>query len=320
VWGRPSGSVAGFTQRSFPLEGGGWSECCLTQKVIDNFRMVDGQTIYKSSLNYPYSERGFSGTRQLFSEYTLPSGVYNMYVNREPRFYASVGFSECYWPMKSTATQGKHDLIITYYYGSTSGKSGAHSGGIFPITGYVIKKFIHPFDAFSGDNARRMPKAFGIIRYAEILLSYAEALNNLTSTYTVEVGDQTYTLSRDVEEIKKGFNPVRYRCGLPGLTNEDLNTQANLQKAIEQERMIEFLHENRRYYDVRRWGIYEQSESEPPMGMNTDVLKTGFYQRVILNSVRVGARVVDKKMVFLPIPKNEVRRLPFFDQNPGWQD
>jgi hypothetical protein len=84
--------------------------------------------------------------------------------------------------------------------------------------------------------------------------------------------------------------------------------------------MIELMHENRRYYDVRRWGKYEETENEPVMGMNVDATKDNFYQQVIVNSVRVVGRIVDKKMIFLPIDINEVRRMPKFDQNPGWDD
>jgi hypothetical protein len=82
--------------------------------------------------------------------------------------------------------------------------------------------------------------------------------------------------------------------------------------------MVEFLHENRRYYDVRRWGVYEDRDSEPIIGMNTDAGKEGFYQRVVPNTSRIGSRVVNKRLVFVPIPNAEIKRLPSLDQNPGW--
>ena len=94
-------------------------------------------------------------------------------------------------------------------------------------------------------------------------MSYAEALNNLTSAHTVELDGQSYTVDRNKEEIKKAFNQVRYRAGLPGLTTSQLDNTSEIQKQIERERMVEFLWENRRFYDVRRWGIYEETEQEP---------------------------------------------------------
>ena len=66
----------------------------------------------------------------------------------------------------------------------------------------MIKKFIHPADAWGGTNARVMEKGFPIIRYAEILLSYAEALNNLTTSHSIEIDGQTQVFERDMEEIK----------------------------------------------------------------------------------------------------------------------
>ncbi|KAA6342736.1 hypothetical protein EZS27_009539 [termite gut metagenome] len=111
---------------------------------------------------------------------------------------------------------------------------------------------------------------------------------------------------------------MRYRAGLPGLTDEEAADEATVLAKIKKERMIEFLYENRRYFDVRRWGDYETSESESIKGMNTSATKEAYYQRVIPNTARVGNRIINRKFVFLPIPKIELKRLPSFDQNPGW--
>lgn len=318
VWGRNSGTLRENTRMAFPLKAGGWSGMAVPQKIIDNYAMVDGRPIDNSSEKYPYSESGFTTQQKNFSGYRLNSGVFNMYNNREMRFYASIGFSECYWPCSSSTTSGLYNLTITYYYDSANGK--LNSATDYTPTGYVIKKFIHPADAWDGTNARRMDKAFPIIRYADILLMYAEALNNLTTTHTVQLGDQTYTLSRDVQEIRNAFDQVRHRAGLPGLSDSELASAQTVQDLIVRERMIELLHENHRYFDVRRWGIYEEVESEPITGMNVDSGKAGFYTRVIPNTSRIGSRLVNKKLMFLPLPLSEIRKLPSVDQNPGWED
>lgn len=318
VWGRNSGTLRENTRMAFPLKAGGWSGMAVPQKIIDNYAMVDGRPIDNSSEKYPYSESGFTTQQKNFSGYRLNSGVFNMYNNREMRFYASIGFSECYWPCSSSTTSGLYNLTITYYYDSANGK--LNSATDYTPTGYVIKKFIHPADAWDGTNARRMDKAFPIIRYADILLMYAEALNNLTTTHTVQLGDQTYTLSRDVQEIRNAFDQVRHRAGLPGLSDSELANAQTVQNLIVKERMIELLHENHRYFDVRRWGIYEEVESEPITGMNVDSGKAGFYTRVIPNTSRIGSRLVNKKLMFLPLPLSEIRKLPSVDQNPGWED
>ncbi|WP_298647544.1 RagB/SusD family nutrient uptake outer membrane protein [uncultured Proteiniphilum sp.] len=304
----------------FPVSNGGFNTLAITQKVIDAYSMIDGRDIYNSSVEYPYSETGFTTSVNTFSGYRLNADVYNMYVNREMRFYASIGFSECYWPMSSSTQVGNYNQTITYYYDSPNGKTGNETGRMVPVTGYVLKKFIHPSDALQGTNARTMSKAFAMIRYADVLLWYAESLNNLTTSHIVELGGQTYILERDADEIKRAFNQVRHRSGMPGLSDSELADAFKVQELLEQERMIEFVGENQRYYDVRRWGIYEKTENETIIGMNIESPRDGFYRRVVPNTSRIGERMVNKRMVFLPLPLSEVRRLPSLDQNPGWRD
>lgn len=320
IWARNSSVLRSYTRHSFPVANGGWNGMCVTQKVIDAYDMVDGRSISSSSEEYPYSETGFTNERkELYREYYLNANVYNMYVNREARFYASVGFSECFWPMGSTTDNTQKNLTVTYYADSPNGKNGAPNPNDHPMTGYVLRKYVNPIDAYAGTSARVIDKPFPIIRYAEILLSYAEALNQLGGeSYTIEVDGQSHTFSRDLSEIKNAINQIRYRAGLPGYQDTELTDASETLKKIKKERMVEFLYENRRYFDVRRWGDYESSESEPIKGMNTAGSRDTYYQRVVPTSYRISNRVVNRKMIFLPIPKAEMRRLPSFDQNPGW--
>ena len=111
---------------------------------------------------------------------------------------------------------------------------------------------------------------------------------------------------------------MRYRAGQPGLTNEELADRDEVQKQIVRERFIEFLFENRRYFDVRRWGIYEEVDSEPIMGMNVDAGLPDFYNVIRINHQRTRDRITHKKMVFLPIPKDEIKKVKSLSQNPGW--
>jgi hypothetical protein len=320
VWGRRSGDLTYETLWSFPNTTGGSNGLSVTQKIIDAYSMADGRSINNSSEKYPYSEEGFTSSEKTFSGYRLLTQVYNMYVNREMRFYASIGFSECFWPMSSCTSSGYYNQRIAYHYDGNNGKVSSTNVLNYPSTGYVIKKFIHPTDAWTMDNARRMDKAYAIVRYADILLMYAEALNNLTDQHTVTLGETEYVVERNTEEIRNAFNQVRHRAGLPGLSLAQLSDPVEMQRQIVKERMIELLFENSRYFDVRRWGIYEEVENEPMMGMNLDANKDGFYRRVIPNTSRVGSRIVNRKLAFVPVPLEEVRRMPSLDQNPGWED
>lgn len=320
IWGRNSSGTTSYTRHSFPYTGNGYNGMCVTQKIVDAYEMVDGRSIYNSSVEHPYSESGYTSIREdISSEYWLVAGVHNMYVNREARFYASVGFSECVWQMTSHNEAAQRNQVITYYSDAANGRDAAETATNYPITGYVIRKYIHPLDSWGTTSSRQVGKSYAIIRYAEILLAYAEALNQLGSqSFTITTGDQTQTFFRNIEEIKWAYNQVRHRAGLPGLSEIDIVDADKVMEKIKRERMVEFLYENQRYFDVRRWGDYETSESEPIKGMNTATPKSTYYQRVTPASVRIGNRVVDRKMIFLPMSQTELKRLPKFDQNPGW--
>lgn len=330
IWGRNTGYlIEPISKGSMPPSLGGWGRFSVTQKVVDAYLMNDGRTreeargdtYFETVADLPAGgtfDNLFTTQPRNFSGYPLNAGIFKMYENREMRFYASVGFNGAVWQALSSTTLNTY--TAKYFYQDADGRGGVSAASPnYPLTGYVIKKWNHAYDAYTGTGARHLPKAYPIIRYAEILLSYAEALNNLTGSHSVELGGQTYTLSRDVDEIKTSFNAVRYRAGLPGLSSSQLSNTAEVQKQIERERMVEFLWENRRFYDVRRWGIYEESEREPIRGMNPDGAdRESFYRRVSPGTSSFLTRQVDKKLIWVPIPRAEMRRLPSVDQNPGY--
>lgn len=327
IWGKYSDKIRDYTQQSFPIYMGGYNAMCLTQKVIDAYLMQDGKTIDEARATGEYSETGNSRVLKYFSGYRLLRGTYNMYVNREMRFYACVGFNGCYWPGTSCTNTNVRNQTVYYYNGGNAGPQTAGSSQQEQnqcITGYVLKKYIHPEDNwYNGDGSTRVNKVFPIIRYAEILLSYAEAINHLQSSHTVTLpSGQTYTLSRNsnLDDMLFAFNQVRYRSGLPGLKPEQYTSEDAMDEQIKRERFIEFLCEGRRFYDVRRWGTYEEEEeSEPITGMNVEAgLNNGYYTRTIMTHSDYRNRVVDKKTVFLPIERNEILKSRLLDQNPGW--
>ena len=330
LWAQWSNGIATYTRHSFPyLTYNGYGTVSIPQKIIEAFRMADGRPIEQSSAEYPYETDGiWYGKDTTFSGYTLKGDVHKMFLNREPRFYASIGFNRSLWPMTSTSATGRRNIQFDY---SLSGNAGKNSVGnlVYNVntTGYTLRKWVHPEDSWGVtgqatdyEGSRRVTKPYPIIRYAEILLAYVEALNNLTTTHTLQGSDgKTYTISRDVNEMSKYFNMVRFRAGLPGLYSQELASVEEMQKIIERERMVELLHENARLWDVRRWGQYESSEREPIMGMDMDANGLAFYNIVPVNQVVARNRVVDKKLILIPLPLNEVRKSPSLDQNPDYQ-
>jgi hypothetical protein len=337
LWAEKSSGLETYTRHSFPYETyNGYATVSVPQKIIDAFRMEDGNTINNSSDAYPYRTDGFyEGGDITFSGYTLRGRtnsskwpVHNMYVYREPRFYASIGFSRAEWPMLSTSNETKRDIQFEYNLDGNAGKNSVRN---LPFnvntTGYTLRKFVHPEDSWGAtgqgtgyQNSRRMEKAYPIIRYAEILLAYVEALNELIEDHVVpNENKQDVVIYRNVDDMRKYFNMVRFRAGLPGLTDAELASREAMRDIIERERMVELLHENARFWDVRRWGKYEITEREPILGMDMDANGLAFYNVVPVNHSVARNRVVDKKLILLPIDLNEVRKSPSMDQNPGYQ-
>jgi len=323
VWGKTSGSIQGFTQQSFPIFMGGYNGMCIPQKAIDEFRLKNGETIEEGRADGTYSETGVLRAQQVYSGYRLLRGTNNMYVNREWRFYACVGFNGCYWPATSCSNNNFSQQTIYYYNGANAGSDKAISEPRNRcITGYVLKKYIHPEDNwYNGDGSTRTSKTFAIIRYAEILLSYAEAVNHLTTSHTVTLpSGESYTLSRaaNLADAQFAINQVRFRVAQPAVSDAEIATEESFDACIRHERFIEFFCEGRRYHDVRRWGILEEVESEPITGMNVEADAANYYVRTIVNHSDYRNRVCDKKMVLIPLERNEVRKSKSLDQNPGW--
>lgn len=322
IWG----TTANITDQMdvvFPIGLGGTNAVSIPQRIIDAYRMADGRDINNASAAYPYENRPYDQTcittadKQLSKDYILKGGTYKAYENREPRFYASIGFSGAYWTLESTTQEDMKHKIVKYHNGAANGKNATQRLGIYNLTGYTCRKYVHPRDARSGaGNPRTITKTFPLIRYAEILLSYAEALNNLTKDH--EIDGEIY--SRDTKAMADAFNQVRYRAGLPGAEAQDLETAEAFNKVIQRERMVEFLHENRRYYDICRWGIFEELEREPLTGLNVDANEwEGFYVPTIISHQSIRERSFKSKYMFMPLHRDELRKVPTLDQNPGWE-
>ena len=124
VFAKNSSTVADATSLSFPAQFGGWNCYCIPQKIIDAYKMVDGRDINDPSDNYPYTEEGFTTTDRSFSD--IPSSrMLAICMSTGVRFYASIGFSGCLWPMNSTTENGKFMQQVFYGSDQNSGRSAA---------------------------------------------------------------------------------------------------------------------------------------------------------------------------------------------------
>src|SRR5690606_32068824 len=185
--------------------------------------------------------------------------TYNMYVNREPRFYASVNYNGAAWINKTEGTK----IIQTF----NTGESGPAGSWDHPRSGYFIRKNVSP--STNPRTSTWTPRPYVMMRYAEILLNYIEALNE--SDY-------------DHPDVLKYLNEIRERGGIPPLGIGSLPKPASqeaMSEAIRLERKIELAFEHHRYFDTRRWRIAETTDGGPFYGMNISANPPEFYKRVV---------------------------------------
>ena len=312
-----------MVQHQMPQSIGGWNVHGMSLKQMDAYYMLDGTDAPgKDTYDEEAAEARVKGYTTAAGEYPHldAAGISLQFANREPRFYASVAYSGTKWPALSYS--GNHVQLrnqICHYYRGT--RDGYLNGKLWLRTGIGSIKFYHPEDANNGDNAVIRDKVEPAIRYADILMLYAEALNEVQDSYSIPSWDGSFEhdIYRDVNEIKKGIRPVRCRAGVPDYDDETYASVEALRAKIKRERQIEFFAESQRWWDLRRWKDATEELNKPVYGysvMMTEAQKDKFY---VPTEVPQYAQVFTNKMYFWPISKTELKRNPLLTQNPGWQ-
>lgn len=308
--------IQSMSRHQMPVaKGGGWNCHGITGKQCDAYAMNDGKPFDRAT-----SLKGFTtGDGQY---HYLRSNVWLEYANREPRFYASVAFSGALWSCTSANAAENRNFQTFYYYGEDDGRKIVSTDDRWIPTGIGMMKFVNPKESYK--DGQPYPKVDPAIRYADILLMYAEALNELTTSHQVTAWDksETYTISRDVAAMKAAVLPIRLRGGVPNYQDLGLgdpySSPEELRSWLKRERQIEFLGENQRYYDLRRWKDAPQEENQMIYGCNTTVpvqARDAFYEQVVVPSVQTSWSV---KKYFWPISYNELKRNARLTQAPGW--
>lgn len=318
-------SMKSFARHSMPRDFGGWNTHGLTQKMVDAYYMNDGS-------DCPGKDRelnGGNGTERLTGFTTLQDyrqGKYKplaanvslQYANREPRFYASVGYNGSVWEYLGDPEPTHHNRQTFYYRGCGNGYNNSQ---FYLRTGISVKKYVNQTDVPDREDYRNIKdKAEPAIRYADILLLYAEALNELEGTYSIASWDKntTYTIQRNIEEIQKGIHPIRIRGGVPDYDAQIYSNKNLLRDKIKRERMIEFMGEGKRYFDLRRWKDAPKELNQQIYGCNIMMdanHKSEFHQIIPINNLRM---TFSDRMYFWPIRHSELKHNSRLTQNPGW--
>ncbi|UOE52302.1 RagB/SusD family nutrient uptake outer membrane protein [Mucilaginibacter sp. SMC90] len=248
---------------AFPLQG-----------LVDAFPMSNGKVITDPASNYNPNDP---------------------YANRDPRLNYSIIHDQTPLQIRLSSGTSPINIFVGKYNGNTTGPDAVHVG---TTTGYYTNKMLDPA-AVANDFMHRTDRCLPLIRYAEVLLNYAEAAN--------EYEGPTGLVYSAVESIRQraGLNPYQLPAGL---------TQADMRIAIQNERRIELAFEEHRFWDVRRWKIADQTDNITTKGMEVD--RDG--ATVAYKQFDVRKRNFRKAMYLWPFPQSEVAKSPELIQNPGY--
>ncbi len=245
------------------------------------------------------------------------------YVNRDPRFYATILYDGAAWKPRPSDVAGIDPVnqVQTGYY--ADGAGGTWNGVDTRLsiiedwngsrTGYYTRKFIDPDPAVVDNQSNSQVIPWPFIRYTEIALNYIEA--------SLETGDEG--------EAINWLNQIRFRAGMPAVTE----TGTALVDKYRNERRIELVYEEHRYHDARRWMIPAETVGRGIKVMNTQAsVKAGQsalspyihdktvydYTYNVVDNTENETRVWDDKMYYRPISRDEVNRNDLLVQNPGY--
>ncbi len=300
---------------AFPSTQGGNSTLSVPKDIVDQFRMADGRSFSEAT----DEEKSWKavGSGQTFSEnYVLSADRARMDDNREPRYYASIGFNHCIWPATGYigSTSGVTNLNATYYAdGNAAGSSYNYNR-----TGYTIRKWANQEDCRTYGTVNKT-KYYPNFRYAEVLLGYVEAMNEMDGSYTDETTG--ITVERNVAEMVQYFNQIRYRAGLPGITAAEASDYETMKSLIKHEWQIEFFFEDHRYFDLRRWMDAPEVMGTSVTGLDVTAkssARESFYTTKIWNTEDCMKRVWKNKMYFYPIDQDVLDKNGRLVQSPGW--
>lgn len=253
-----------WIQNQFPPSLSGWASIQPSQNLVDAFEMSNGLPISDPASGYSQNDP---------------------YKNRDPRFNLNIIYNGREWSGVPSETY-------------TGGKDGINGGNGYTQTGYYLGAKMTDSTALVTPNYLPRNHYFINMRYAEVLLNYAEAQNEV--------------LSSPDQSVYDAVNKIRNRVGMPNLPTG--LSKAAMRDRIWNERRVELAFENQRYFDVRRWKVAGAASSNTIYGMR--ITKTG--SKLNYNKFVVQQRNYKDAYNLFPIPQSEINRDKALVQNPGY--
>ncbi|MDE6096590.1 MAG: RagB/SusD family nutrient uptake outer membrane protein [Muribaculaceae bacterium] len=269
-----------------PVGEGGSGGNCPSQNLVDMYDMADGSSPF---MQYDATGAPVYPSGSLTPAVNSASGYSDaaMWDNRDPRLRATVLYQGVQWGTT------RDNSTIDVRPGMADNPTG--NANATP-TGYYMRKYI-PASILSSNHSGTAYRLWTIIRYAEILMNYAEAMNELNGP---------------CQQVFDMLDMVRHRAGITGSVADraDLADKDAMRNFIHKERTVEFAFEEHRSWDVRRWNVAVEALSRPVYGVNVAMDGT-------ISRKKAQDRVFEERMYLYPIPEGEVWKTGL-ENNPGW--
>lgn len=216
----------------------------------------------------------------------------NPYAGRDPRFAYSIIRDQTLLIQNT----GLKDPVNIYLGADGKGVSqdAVHAG---TPTGYYTNKMLD--ENIAANYIHGSARCFPLLRYAEVLLNFAEATNEFEGV---------------TQPVYDAVNLVRKRAGLAPYELPAGLTKDEMREAIHAERRVELAFEGHRFWDVRRWKIAENTQNQQMTGM--EVRRNG--AAVTYTVFNVRKHNFRKAMYLWAIPQSETAKSPELTQNPSW--
>lgn len=286
----------------YSLFGGGYRQLFFdgnnNENIFARFFMKDANHTHLEIANGPNSYGGWGGNlpmQNLVDDYQMDNGKFitdptsgyadtDPYKDRDPRFYATVLFNGAPY---------RESVIETFVPGGKDSKDGPDNWNTSK-TGYYLKKFMNDEYPLRNPWGNAGFQPWYYFRYAEVLLNYAEAANELGGADAVPAGGSL--------SARAAVNLIRARAGMPDIPATV--SQAEMRDYVRYERRVELAFEEHRFYDVRRWQIADVTENKPVGGI--DITKSGT-TLTYTRKVALEGRAFHKQHYWLPIPLAEIQ-------------
>lgn len=280
-------AAGNWWQNESPVGYGGYGGLCPSQTLVDMYDMADGSAPFSS-----YDETGAPAYDSNGNPTVNASSSYdeqNPYVGRDPRMYATILFNGAEWWARDIDT-------------SVGGTDNPTGNAYATPTGYYNRKYHDDSQTSYLDDTKTMFRNWIFIRYAEILLNYAEAMNEANGP------------SLAVFDV---LQQLRDRVGMTAKLSEraDLQSKDGLRKFIRKERTIELAFEDHRWWDVRRWNVADIAIARPIYGIQIVKSSDG---SLTYTRQKAQTRTYQIRFSLYPIPETEIWKTGW-ENNPGWE-